>query len=71
MAWLTRPSGKRYLYISHWDRQTQKTITRYIPLDQAEPIVQSLEQKAERRDLAREARAAYRAVRDKQRQKPT
>ncbi len=70
MAWMTRPSGQRYLYISHWDRQTQKTVTHYIPLVDAKPIAQSLEQRAQRRALAREARAAYRAVRDKQRQKP-
>jgi len=71
MAWLTRPSGKRYLYISYWSSDQKKCFTRYIPLDQAAAVAQSAEQKAQRKTLAREAKAAYRAVLAKQRrQKP-
>jgi hypothetical protein len=67
MAWKRRPSGKRYLYISRWDRVTQQTVTRYIPIAEVEQMTKAasrdFEQPAERRALACKTQAAPIAVR--------
>lgn len=68
MAWVIR--GKyRYFYRSIWDRKRKRRVTYYVRIDEAAAVAQTAEQKVKRQALKREARAAYRAVLAKQREK--
>lgn len=72
MAWKTRPSGKRYLYISHWSSDKKKSVTRYIPLADVDETVKAVARTAElsdeRRALKRKAEDAWRGALAAQRQ---